>query len=251
MVYNKTYLTYLSYTKKQHKQGATQTMIIGIDEVGKGAVAGPVAVGCIAFPQKMAQTLKQLPSITETRKNRTLPYRDSKQLSLKQRLNIYNQITNNKLIKYHVAYQTNTNIDKLGIAECTRLAVAEALTQTLKQLSKTTNIKHISIDHMHNINPVLQNTLNNRNINRNININIAKQGDSKFLEAALASIIAKVERDNLMAQLCQKYQGYNLEHCKGYFTQKHREAVGKYGLTPIHRKSANYSKAIKPPTGTQ
>lgn len=211
-------------------------MIIAMDEVGKGAVAGPIAVGCIAFPQNLTQTLTQLPYIAETRKNRTLPYRDSKQLSQRQRETIYNQIIANPLIHYHVAYQTNEDIDNLGISECTRLAVADALTQTLKQINRNNrniHIKKISIDHMPNIKPTILNIHNTK-------INMAKQGDAKFLEIALASIIAKVERDNLMALLCQTHKGYNLAKCKGYLTKEHSNGIHKYGLSSIHRKSIHF-----------
>ncbi len=203
-------------------------MLLGIDEVGRGALAGPVAVCCIAIPAKLIHELE--PNIT-TNKQTNNKFKDSKILSHKQRTELHKYLTNNPNIIYHVAYYNNKQIDKLGIQQSIHNAAQQALIKILSQIN-TNQPKNIAVDYIANI----ENSLK-PHTHPKTTITVTKKGDTKFLEIAAASIIAKVERDNLMTQLHQKYPQYKLNNNKGYGTQKHIQAVQQHGRSNIHRKS--------------
>lgn len=194
--------------------------IIGIDEAGRGTLAGPVVASAIAISSDIlvSQTWQQSP----------LKYaKDSKKVTPKRRQDIYEIIQNQYPIG--VGFVSANIIDNINILEATKLAWLEALDKCLLQLpldSRTGilidgNIVPIGIEYPHKA--------------------IVK-GDNKHLSIALASIYAKVYRDNLMSEYSTQYPNYNFDQHKGYGTKMHIQAIQKYGLSAIHR--ATFCKNI-------
>ncbi len=179
---------------------------IGIDEVGKGAVFGPVFSAVVVLTEKNKLILKQFGVM------------DSKKLTPKKRKLLFPKIL---LLSsdYGIGQSSVREIEKLGIRVATELSMIRAL----KKLKEKPN--QILID-----GPLLLRPWNR--IQKNI-----ISGDSKFISIASASIIAKVSRDNLMERLEKKYSGYLIAKNKGYGTKEHLSFIKKNGITDLHRKS--------------
>ncbi len=179
---------------------------VGIDEVGRGAVFGPVFSAVVVLTQKNQSTLKQIGVI------------DSKKLTSKKRKLLLPKIL---LLSsdYGIGQSSAGEIDKFGIRFATELSMIRAL----KKLKKTPS--ELIID-----GPLLLRPW--KGIQKNI-----VSGDSKFTSVASASIVAKVSRDNLMEKLNSKYPRYLLSRNKGYGTREHFEIIKKKGITNLHRKS--------------
>ena len=179
---------------------------VGIDEVGKGAVFGPVFSAVIVLTKKNKFILKKF-GVT-----------DSKKLTPKKRKLLLPKIL---LLSsdYGIGQSSAREIDKFGIRVATELSMIRALKKLKQKPSE------IIID-----GPLLL-----RKWNRNQK-NIVS-GDSKFTSIASASIVAKVSRDNLMERLEKKYSGYLIFKNKGYGTREHLSIIKKYGITKLHRKS--------------
>lgn len=174
----------------------------GVDEAGRGPLAGPVCAACVIF-------LKN-PMIEGIN--------DSKKLSPKQREQLFEQITE-KADAYGIAMADATEIDEMNILEATMLSMRRAVD------SCNGRPDFLLVD-------------GNQKIRR---LSLAQKtlvgGDSLSLSVACASILAKVSRDRLMEEFAQIYPQYGFEKHKGYGTKEHREALNKYGPSPIHRKS--------------
>ena len=179
---------------------------VGIDEVGKGAVFGPVFSAVIVLTKKNKFILNKF-GVT-----------DSKKLTPKKRKLLLPKIL---LLAsdYGIGQSSAREIDKFGIRVATELSMIRALKKLKQKPSE------IIID-----GPLLL-----RKWNRNQK-NIVS-GDSKFTSIASASIVAKVSRDNLMERLEKKYSGYLIFKNKGYGTREHLSIIKKYGITNLHRKS--------------
>ena len=179
---------------------------IGIDEVGKGAVFGPVFSAVVILTEKNKLILKQLGVM------------DSKKLTPKKRKLLLPKIL---LLSsdYGIGQSSVREIEKLGIRVATELSMMRAL----KKLKEKPN--QILID-----GPLILRPWNR--IQKNI-----VSGDSKFISIASASIIAKVSRDNLMERLEKKYPGYFIFKNKGYGTKQHFSIIKNNGITNLHRKS--------------
>ena len=179
---------------------------VGIDEVGKGAVFGPVFSAVIVLTKKNKFFLNKF-GVT-----------DSKKLTPKKRKLLLPKIL---LLAsdYGIGQSSAREIDKFGIRVATELSMIRALNK-LKQ--KPTEI-------------IIDGPLLLRKWNRNQK-NIVS-GDSKFTSIASASIVAKVSRDNLMERLEKKYSGYLIFKNKGYGTREHLSIIKKNGITNLHRRS--------------
>ena len=179
---------------------------IGIDEVGRGAVFGPVFSAVVVLNQKNKFILKKS-GIT-----------DSKKLTAKKRKSLLQKII---LLSsdYGIGQSSVREIDKLGIRFATELSMIRALKKLKEKPSE------LLID-----GPLLLRPWNG--IQKNI-----VSGDSKFMSIASASIVAKVSRDNLMERLEKKYSGYLIFKNKGYGTKEHLSVIKKNGITNLHRKS--------------
>jgi len=179
---------------------------VGMDEVGKGAIFGPVFSAVVVLTEKNRLTLKQF-GVT-----------DSKKLTPKKRKLLLKEIL---LLSsdYGIGQSSAREIDKLGIRIATELSMIRALKKLKQRPSK------IIID-----GPLLLRPWNGAQKN-------IVSGDLKFISIAAASIVAKVSRDNLMERLEKKYSGYLIFKNKGYGTREHLSSIKKNGITKLHRKS--------------
>ena len=179
---------------------------VGLDEVGKGAVFGPVFSAVVVLTEKNKRILKKFGVM------------DSKKLTPKKRKLLFPKIL---LLSsdYGIGQSSAREIDKLGIRVATELSMIRALKKLKEKPSE------IIID-----GPLLLRPW--KGIQKNI-----VSGDSKFTAISSASIIAKISRDNLMERLEKKYSGYFIFKNKGYGTKKHLSIIKQNGITNLHRKS--------------
>ena len=179
---------------------------VGIDEVGRGSIFGPVFSAVVVLTEKNKFILKQY------------GVNDSKKLTPKKRKLLQPKIL---LLSsdYGIGQSSAREIDKLGIRVATELSMVRALKKLKEKPSE------LIID-----GPLLLRPW--KGIQKNI-----VSGDSKFISIASASIVAKVSRDNLMERLEKKYPGYLLFKNKGYGTREHFSSIKKIGITNLHRKS--------------
>jgi ribonuclease HII len=181
--------------------------VAGLDEAGRGALAGPVAVGTVILPNDPILLSQVLAGV-----------RDSKQMTPREREALAPRI---KAVArtWSVAFASAEEIDSLGIVYATRLAALRAL----KALSLTP--QYLLTDFRLEL-PELD-----------LSQTALVKGDMLCLSIAAASVLAKTTRDALMHELDSRYQGYGLGKHKGYGTQTHRLALKRLGNSPIHRKS--------------
>ena len=180
-------------------------LIAGIDEAGRGALAGPVAAGAVILPQR--DDLQQVLSGVQ----------DSKQINAKAR-QAQAELIGAVAIGAAVGFTSAAEIDEIGIMPATRLAAQRALAQLPQQP------QHLLIDYISIPGAGLPSTS-------------LTKGDCRSLSIAAASILAKVARDALMVDLEEEYPGYGLAAHKGYGTASHRRAIEALGPSPVHRMS--------------
>lgn len=184
----------------ERKYGEYQ-YICGIDEVGRGPLAGPVCAGAVILPKDVD----------------ILYINDSKQLSAAKREELYD-IIKEKAIAVKTAYSSPEVIDDINILQATYRAMREAINELDVKpdilLNDAVNIPEVNIKQV----PIIK-------------------GDAKSISIAAASIIAKVERDRLMVMYDELYPEYGFAKNKGYGSKEHIEALRKYGPCPIHRRS--------------
>ena len=188
-------------------------VIVGVDEVGRGPLCGPVVACAAAFP------------IDFFHKEIT----DSKKLSAKKRETLYTDIKNLALA-YSIVAVGHKRIDKINIRNASKLAMELAVSRVMKKIS-TKNVL-IQID-------------GNMKINTKFPQETIIKGDLKIIQIGAASILAKVYRDNLMKLIASKYPGYDIEIHAGYPTKKHRMALQKLGRSKIHRESFKFKPCIE------
>ena len=194
--------------------------LIGVDEVGRGPVAGPVAVGVVAYEISQENFLKE--ELKEAK--------DSKKMTEKKREEVFKKIEKlkkEKKIFAKVSFVSAKNIDKIGIVP----AIQKALDLSIKNILEEIEVQKDFSNLILKLDGGLK--FNQKIKNQKTII----KGDQKEFVISLASIVAKVLRDRKMIQLSKKYPEYFLEKNKGYGTKQHLEAVKKYGLSEIHRKS--------------
>ena len=179
---------------------------VGLDEVGKGAIFGPVFSAVVVLTQKNKSILKQY------------GVKDSKKLTSKKRKLLLPKILSLSN-DYGIGQSSVREIDKFGIRIATELSMIRALKKLNKKPSE------LLVD-----GPLLLRQWNG--LQKNI-----ISGDSKFISIASASIIAKVTRDNLMERLEKNYSGYFIFKNKGYGTREHLLIIKERGITNLHRKS--------------
>ncbi len=179
---------------------------VGIDEVGRGSIFGPIFSAVVVLTEKNNLILKQF-GVT-----------DSKKLTPKKRKLLLPKIL---LLcsDYGIGQSSAREIDELGIRVATELSMIRALKKLKEKPSK------LMIDGPLSLRPW-------NGIQKNV-----ISGDSKFISIASASIVAKVYRDNLMERLEKKYPGYLIFKNKGYGTREHLSLIKKNGITKLHRKS--------------
>lgn len=197
--------TMLSYEKELYQQGLT--LIAGVDEVGRGPLAGPVIAAAVILPKNCK--IKGL--------------NDSKKIPKKKHLEIYHAVQDQALA-IGIGIMDNHIIDQVNIYEATKLAMKEAISQLSPQP------KHLLIDAMKLELPISQTSI--------------IKGDANSLSIAAASIVAKVTRDNIMKDYDNQYPGYDFATNAGYGTAKHLDGLEKLGVTPIHRTSFEPVKSL-------
>jgi ribonuclease HII len=205
--------------KKEYKY------VVGADEVGRGALAGPVVVAALAPPRNLKFKIKNL----------KLPIRDSKKLSPKQREEWFNFVKRQK-IPFATASVSPKIIDKINIANAANLAASRAVLKLLKSLTIVRDFSKRKVEIFLDGGLYLNSKFKSQNF-KNLKIKTIIKGDEKILAITLSSIVAKVTRDQTMARLHKKYPQYDFINNVGYGTKKHRETIKKYGHSPIHRKS--------------
>lgn len=199
--------------------------LVGVDEVGRGPLAGPVAVGAVCVHSNHQKTLEKWGR----------GFRDSKKLTARAREEWMVKIKKAKedgLLEYSVAFVSSCVIDKKGITP----SIRTALLQSLKPF-ETSNIRP------HTSRVLLDGGLRAPAYYKNQKTII--KGDEKELVIALASIVAKVTRDAWMVKLGKKFPAYGFEKHKGYGTRAHYTAIEKHGVTVHHRKSFLKKKRAK------
>ena len=187
--------------KKYEREYSACAHICGIDEVGRGPLAGPVVAGAVILPQNCD----------------ILYINDSKKLSEKKREELYEVILE-KAVAVGLGYSTPKRIDEINILQATYEAMREAVGQLSivpdLLLNDAVTIPEVAIRQV----PIIK-------------------GDAKSISIGAASIVAKVTRDRLMVQYDEVYPAYGFAANKGYGAQMHIEALKKYGPCPIHRKT--------------
>ncbi|HAQ02923.1 TPA: ribonuclease HII [Candidatus Nomurabacteria bacterium] len=216
--------------------------IIGIDEVGRGPLAGPVAV--CAFLIKDEKFIETCIGQTYAEKKLS-KLKDSKKLSKKQREEWFEYLKKQKaegFCDYSVSFVSSENIDKFGIAKCIQKALNESLykvaSQNLPNFSRFT-LKGSDADKNLEDSASFQIFLDGglHAPAQYVNQETIIRGDELHPVISLASIVAKVTRDKVMTKYAKEYPEYGFEHHAGYGTKAHYEAIKKSGLTPIHRKT--------------
>ena len=174
-------------------------LICGVDEAGRGPLAGPVCAAAVILPPNI-----DIPGLD-----------DSKKLSDKRRRELF-PIIKEKAIAYGIAFADHTEIDEMNILQATFLAMERAIAQL------SIKPEYALID-------------GNREKDFGISVETVVHGDSRSASIAAASILAKVTRDDYMLQVAETYPEYGFEIHKGYGTKAHYAALQEHGACPIHR----------------
>ena len=195
----KEFVDKLLYEKQEQEKG--RFLIAGVDEVGRGPLAGPVCVACVMMP---------LDDIIEG-------VDDSKKISEKKREQLFEEIKE-KAICYSIQMVNEQTIDEINILEATKLAMKNAI----EDMSVKPDV-------------VLVDAISK--LDTNVEIRGIIKGDALSYSIGCASILAKVTRDRLMCDLAKEYPEYGFEKHKGYGTKQHIEALKEYGPCVYHRVS--------------
>ena len=195
----------LAYEKELYAQGIQ--LIAGVDEVGRGPLAGPVVAAAVILPENC-----KIPGLN-----------DSKKIPKSKHKEIYEAVLQNA-IAIGIGVKDNQVIDQVNIYEATKLAMMEAIGQLDPQP------QHLLIDAMRLDLPISQTSI--------------IKGDANSLSIAAASIVAKVTRDQMMEEFDREYPGYDFAQNAGYGTTKHLAGLDQLGVTPIHRRSFEPVKSM-------
>ena len=195
----------LTYEKECYARGIE--LIAGVDEVGRGPLAGPVVAAAVILPKAC-----KIPGLN-----------DSKKIPKYKHKEIYEAVLQNA-IAIGIGIKDNQVIDQVNIYEATKLAMREAIGQLEPQP------QHLLIDAMKLDLPISQTSI--------------IKGDANSLSIAAASIVAKVTRDQMMEEFDRKYPGYDFAQNAGYGTAKHLAGLDQLGVTPIHRRSFEPVKSM-------
>ena len=195
----------LAYEKELYAQGIE--LIAGVDEVGRGPLAGPVVAAAVILPKGC-----KIPGLN-----------DSKKIPKAKHKEVFEAVLQNA-IAIGIGIKDNHVIDQVNIYEATKLAMMEAIGQLDPQP------QHLLIDAMKLDLPISQTSI--------------IKGDANSLSIAAASIVAKVTRDQMMEEFDREYPGYDFVQNAGYGTAKHLAGLDKLGVTPIHRRSFEPVKSM-------
>ena len=195
----------LAYEKELYTQGIQ--LIAGVDEVGRGPLAGPVVAAAVILPEDC----------------KISGLNDSKKIPKSKHKEIYEAVLQNA-VAIGIGIKDNQVIDQVNIYEATKLAMMEAIGQLEPQP------QHLLIDAMKLDLPIPQTSI--------------IKGDANSLSIAAASIVAKVTRDQMMEEFDKEYPGYDFAQNAGYGTANHLAGLDQLGVTPIHRRSFEPVKSM-------
>ena len=182
-----------------------EVIVAGVDEAGRGPLAGPVVAACAVFDLN-----KPFPAAD-----------DSKKLSEKQRETLFDGIINS-CVAYGIASRDQTRIDEINILEATKEAMREAVEKAGEMLGHIP--ENILVDHV-----------KIPGLPKGVNMQSITHGDALSVSIGAASILAKVTRDRFMVEMDEIYPGYGFAKHKGYGTAAHYAAIRELGPSPIHR----------------
>src|SRR3989344_863014 len=211
-----------SYNDSNSMSVKKANYVIGIDEVGRGPLAGPVTVAAVAVSKNFQFSIS----------NFQKPLRDSKKLSAKQREEWYRWIKiqkskfKNQKLFYSIASCYPKTIDRINITQAANLAASRALEKLVGMLDVRSEMKILMDGGLYINHPT-----------SHISPRTIKKGDEKYNCIMLASIVAKVKRDRIMKRNHKKFPQYGFDEHFGYGTKKHMAALKKYGFSTIHRLS--------------
>lgn len=194
-------------------------LVAGVDEVGRGPLAGPFVAGAVILDlEKVIGLLRNNDVEDQESLGLYNQIRDSKKLTIKRRTTI-EQFLLNAVISYSITEISSDELDKIGVSQATQLSFYRC-------------IQKLSVKPEH----ILTDAFEIKKLTKDCQTNI-KEGDNKSISIAAASIMAKVYRDRVMDQMHLKYPSYGFDKNKGYGTKYHLEALQNFGICPIHRKS--------------
>lgn len=205
--------------------------VIGIDEVGRGAFAGPIVAGAVVFPQIMRIT-KKLKFIQQIN--------DSKVLKAPVRRKLAKRIKKHAIF-YAIAEVNTETINKIRIGRANRMVFRKVVKRIFDQIESSLNRKLKRSEYF-----LIADGFPTKYIKR---VGLKQQkaiidGDAKSVTIAAASIIAKVHRDSLMRNYSRRFHNYKFARNKGYGTKGHQEALKRFGLSEIHRTSFDLTKFL-------
>ncbi len=206
-------LTKLKKVEEELYEEKKLKLIAGIDEAGRGPLAGPVVVSCVLMPRN---------SMIEG-------VNDSKKISEKKREKLYEEITS-EAISYGIGIIDQKEIDEINILQATKKGLTEAIKDMEQKLNANNKENYIKPD------AILVDALTKIDTN-GIPYKSIIHGDAISYSIACASIIAKVTRDRIMRQWDEVYPQYGFAKHKGYGTAVHIQNIKEYGICPLHRKS--------------
>lgn len=196
--------------------------IVGIDEVGRGPLAGPITVCVVVCEKNFYEQLKRSKKLPPQGKDSKLSTEKERiRYSKALRVFVVENFSDAKGIKYSISHVSNTIIDKRGLTHATNLAVRRGINKLNLNPSNCTILLDGGLKAPKEF--IDQKTI--------------IKGDELKKIISWASILGKVRRDALLSRLAKKYNKYGLEEHKGYGTESHRKAIKKYGLSKIHRRS--------------
>ena len=202
--------------REDELRGQGYSLIAGVDEVGRGPLAGPVVAAAVVLPEDFD----------------VLGIDDSKKLSEKRREELYDVITE-RAVSYGIGMADEGIIDEINILQATKLAMKRALAELSEKLAdgaacgagrdgKAPDYVIFDAMEIEGLEMPQESVI---------------KGDSKVLAVAAASIVAKVTRDRMMAEYARQYPGYGFEKNKGYGTKQHYDGIAAHGICSIHRKT--------------
>lgn len=193
-------MNWLEYETEALAEG--YKIVCGVDEAGRGPLAGPVCAACVVLP---AGTVIE-------------GVNDSKKLSEKKRDVLYD-VVKEQALDYGIAFASEKEIDEINILQATFLAMRRA-------------VESLTV-----VTPDIALIDGNKTPGLSIAERSIIKGDAKSANIAAASILAKVTRDRYMLEMAEKYPEYQFQKHKGYGTKLHYEMIERYGISPIHRKT--------------
>lgn len=182
--------------------------LCGIDEVGRGPLAGPVCAACVVLPRGL-----ELPLLN-----------DSKKMTEKRREETYRLLTERPDVYYGIGFADQQEIDEINILQATFLAMRRAYAELLGKLPEAKTPRLALVD-------------GNRDPHLPLATQLVVKGDGTSAHIAAASVLVKVTRDRLMTEYAREYPHYGWEKNKGYGSREHYAGIAQYGITPLHRRS--------------